>query len=205
MEPGDREAGGGGEPDGSLAPALLASQSASATGPAPSRSELDIFIRVSLALFVIAFMVWLSLAWGGYARSYAGALEPWHRGGRNFVELTLVSEDRSNLACAANAAVAGLHCGFDAGGAPSPMGDADDRHVLRPYNTVNGQLFLGAGLWSSPALAAKLPAQRFTVWCDLEVAGALRSVALRWAPRGTFAPVDKSLAVGELHDCAIPE
>jgi hypothetical protein len=203
MEPGDREAGEGGEPDRSSAPAALAPAPSTVTEQA--RSELDIFIRVSLALFVIAFVVWVRLGWGGYARSYAGAIEPWHRGGRNFVELTLVSQDRSNLACASDSTIAGLHCGFGAGGLPSSTGDADDLHVLRPYNTVNGQLFLGAGLWGSPALAGKLPTQRFTVWCDLEVAGALRSVALRWAPRGPFAPADKSLAVGELHDCAIPE
>jgi hypothetical protein len=163
--------------------------------------ELDLLIRVTLALFVIGLGVWVLLAGATYRREYSGTGVAWHRGAQNFIEITLVREDEVNLACAADATLQGLHCGFRAD--RTTLGD-DDAHVLRPYNTVNGELFLGAGLWSSLASRGRLPANRFTVTCDFEIVGALHSVALRWTRNGAFEPSARSLAVGVLHECAIP-
>ena len=169
------------------------------------RSELDVLQRVTLALFAIGFATWLILAWTAHRREYSATGAAWHRGARNFIEITLVPEDRANLACAADAVLDGLHCGFRAGGQPHPLNGADDdAQVLRPYNTVTGELFLGAGLWGSAALASGLPAGRFTVLCDLDIVGGLRKVALRWAPTGAFEPIGRSLAVGTLRDCVLP-
>jgi hypothetical protein len=168
--------------------------------------EFDLLIRVTLALFVIGFGVWLLLAGHAYRRDYSGTGVAWHRGARNFVEITLVREDRSNLACASDTIRQGLRCGFSANLQPAPpsIGSLDDRNVLRPYNTVNGELFLGAGLWDSLPPHASLPPGRFTVTCDFEIVGPLRSVALRWSAEGSFDASTKSLAVGTLRDCAIP-
>ncbi len=186
------------------------------TAGAHSPGELDRLIRVTLALFVIGFGVWLLLAGSAYRRQYSGTGVAWHRGAQNFIEITLVREDHTNLACAADATMQGLHCGFPAAvsaatcAAPSTAtagdddGAADDERLLRPYNTVNGELFLGAGLWSSLARHGPLPAGRFTVTCDFEIVGALRSVTLRWTRNGSFAANDRSLAAGVLRDCAIP-
>jgi hypothetical protein len=181
-------------------------------GPRPAvtaaaTAEADVMLRVTLALFAIGFGVWVVLAGGAYRRQYSGAGVAWHRGAHNFIEITVVPEDQTNLACAADTVMKGLHCSFAADRRRhelwSPGGD-DDARVLSPYVTVNGELFLGAGLWASLARQGPLPTQRFTVFCDYDIVGALRSVALRWTPTGSFDPSSKSLAVGALRDCAIP-
>jgi hypothetical protein len=164
-------------------------------------AELAPLIRVTLALFVIGLGVWLLLARASYRREYSGTGVAWHRGAKNFIEITLIREDDANLACAADATIQDLHCGFRAN--RTDHGDEDAR-VLRPYNTVNGELFLGAGLWSSLAAHGRLPAGRFTVTCDFEIVGALRSVALRWVRNGAFEASERTLATGVLRECAIP-
>lgn len=185
------------------------------TAAGSSTGELDQLLRLTLALFAIGFVVWLVLAASAYRRQYSGTGAAWHRGAHNFIEITLVREDRANLACAAETTMQGLYCAFGADHQPrrstpstSPSDQADDRdddpHTLRPYNTVNGELFLGAGLWDALAPRGPLPAGRFTVTCDFEIVGALRSVALRWTARGNFDAPAKTIAVGTLHDCAIP-
>ena len=183
----------------------LASVPLPVAGGPRAPGEFDLLIRLTLALFVIGVGVWLLLAGRAYRRDYSGAGVAWHRGAKNFVELTLVRDDRSNLACASDVTMQGLRCGFGANQRPEPSLRADDdRSVLRPYNTVNGELFLGAGLWDTLAPQGALPPGRFTVTCDLEIVGAVRSVALRWSPGGRFDAATKTLAVGTLRDCAIP-
>jgi hypothetical protein len=171
---------------------------------APSRGELEPLVRLTLALLVIGLAVWLLLAGTAYRRQYSGTGVAWHRGANNFIEITLVREDNANLACASDITVQGLHCGFRAD-RRAARDDSDDGQVLRPYNTVNGELFLGAGLWDSLAQhGGLLPAGRFTLNCDFEIVGALRSVALRWTRNGSFDRNDRNLAVGVLRNCAIP-
>ena len=157
--------------------------------------EFGVVLRVTLWLFAIGFAVWVIFAFGDYRKHYVLATENWHRGAKNFIEITLVREDHVNLDCAADATVRGLHCAFGADQPPRAGAD-DDLHVLRPYNTVNGELFLGAGLWRLAGATGALPAGRFTVICDFDIVGALRSVALRWARNGSFDPNERSLAGG---------
>jgi hypothetical protein len=176
----------------------------SETAPGP-RQAPDILLRVILALFVIGLAIWVMFTASGYRNTYVSANECWRRGGRNLIELTVVREDKINLACASNAAVGDLRCGYAADRRVQPAPGPDEAHMLRPYNTTGGQLLLGAGLWSGAAMSKDLPAGRFTAWCDFEALGAVRSVALRWAPSGDFAPATKALPAGSLHDCFIPE
>ena len=174
--------------------------------PSPAAAppgELEPLVRVTLALFVIGLAVWLLLAGRAYRREYSGTGVAWHRGETNFIEITLVREDHANLACASDKTMQGLHCGFRADRRTGQR-ELDDTRLLRPYNTVNGELFLGAGLWDSLAQHGPLPAGRFTVNCDFEIVGALRSVALRWTRNGSFEANDRSLAAGVLRNCAIP-
>jgi hypothetical protein len=188
-----------------------------AAAPSPG-DELEPLVRLTLALLVIGLAVWLLLAGTAYRRQYSGTGVAWHRGANNFIEVTLVREDNANLACAADTTLQGLRCGFRGdrrtlqssvaacGEEATSAGhdDNDDAHQLRPYNTVNGELFLGAGLWDSLAQHGRLPAGRFTVNCDFEIVGALRPVALRWTRNGSFESNDRNLAAGVLRNCAIP-
>ena len=67
------------------------------------------------------------------------------------------------------------------------------------------ELFLAAGLWQAPILQGTLPAERFTVVCNYHIIGVLKAVSLRWSPTASFNPVDQSVTVGTLSDCAIPQ
>jgi hypothetical protein len=169
------------------------------------RGEFAVLGRTLCTLILIGFALWLGWSWSGYARRYAQATEGWHVGGTELVELTLIREDVNNLGCAANAVIEGLHCAYRADGQTPNPGAPDDRNLLRPYNTVKNELLLGAGLWSAPALTHPLPPGRFSVVCNFNVRGVVKSAALRFAPTGSFAPLKRSVAVGTLTECVIPQ
>ena len=166
--------------------------------------EFNVLCYTLLGLFLVTFGVWVIFAWTGYASRYATHADNWHKGGVRSIELTVVRDDAQNLSCASDVEVEGLHCAYRANQQPFGHIPPDDRVTLRPYNTVDSVLFLGAGLWSSPALAGPLPTERFTVVCNYRMVGAVKSVALRWSPTGTFSPTKDSLPVGILSDCVIP-
>ncbi|MDB4983563.1 MAG: uncharacterized protein JWM82_4315 [Myxococcales bacterium] len=168
-----------------------------------SREGGDVLVRVTLALFVIGLGVSLVLAWRGHQSQAVGLQTAWHHGPGNLVELTLVREDETRLACASALTPGGLACAFDGERQPRTLVPPDAAR-LRPYATVSGDLLLGAGLWASPALPRPLPAERFTVVCDFEIVDLLHSVALRWASDGVFDKPTKSLPAGRLRGCALP-
>jgi hypothetical protein len=153
----------------------------------------------------IGVALWLILAWAGYKEKYSQQTEGWHLGSTKMLEITLIREDKKNLACASEKVFAGVHCGYRINGQPWGAGPDTDPQVLQPFNTVKNELFLAAGLWQSPILQGTLPAERFTVVCNYHVLGVLKAVSLRWSPTGNFGPVDQSVAVGNLTDCVIPQ
>lgn len=180
----------------------------SAQSERPEPSEFDVHLRALLAFFVIGFCLWLGFAWSGYAAKYTQTLDGWRLGTTQLIELTLVKEDRQNLACASDVALGDLHCGYQSDGrshASSLPETEEDRHELRPYNTVKNELFLAAGLWSSSALRGALPGHRFTVVCNYSLIGLMKSVSLRWSPTGTFDPARITIPAGVLSDCVIPQ
>lgn len=157
-----------------------------------------------LSLFLIAFGVWAIFAWIDYGKRYAPAGDGWYAGGTRTVEITLVREDKTNLDCASNVVLEGLHCAYQADERPfAPAGTLEPVR-LRPYNTVDNVLFLGAGLWSSPGLPDTLPAERFTVTCNFRMVSTLKSVATRWSAGSTFSPSKNAIPAGVLSDCVIP-
>lgn len=160
-------------------------------------------LRGLSALICIGFGLWLLLHWSGYAQTHARGAEGWHVGGVSMVEITLVESDREGLACASNVEVAGLRCGYQAGGRSWSAPPAPSERLM-PYSTVRKQLLLGAGLWTQPALLGKLPSQRFTVVCNFHVEGVMGSAAVRWGPAGAFDPLPEAIAVGRLTECVIP-
>jgi hypothetical protein len=164
-----------------------------------------VLLYTTLGLLSMGVVLWLLFAWSGYKEKYSQLTEGWHLGGTKMVEITLVREDKKNLACASDKTFGDTHCGYRASGQPFGANAEVDAHTLQPYNTIKNELFLGAGLWASPALHGILPAERFTVVCNFRVVGVAKSIALRWAPTGSFNPVDQSAAIGTLSDCVIPQ
>ena len=156
-------------------------------------------------LLCMGVALWLVFAWSGYKDKYSQQTEGWHLGSTKMIEVTLIRDDKKNLSCASDKSFADVHCGYYANTQPWGPGPEADGHTLQPFNTVKNELFLAAGLWQAPILAGTLPAERFTVVCNYQVIGVLKSVSWRWSPTGNFSPVDQSVAVGTLTDCVIPQ
>jgi hypothetical protein len=153
----------------------------------------------------IAFVVWVIFSWSGYADKYSQITEGWHLGSTKMIEITLVREDKEGLACSSDLDFEGNRCLFGSGGRALGESGPDEKHTLRPYNTVRNELFVGAGLWSSPGLPKELPKERFSVVCNYRVLGVAKSMALRWGPKASFDPLKHSVAIGTLSDCVIPQ
>jgi len=199
------------QPGGPVATAQdTASPSAPPETPAVPPAELppppqSLLLYTVLAFFCIGLFLYLAFSWTGYRSRYAQQVEGWQLGGSKMIEVTVIREDKNNLACASDKSFEGIHCAFRANHEPWGPGPEYDIHALQPYNTVRSELLLASGLWVSPALQRELPESRFTVACNYHVQGVLRSVSLRWSPTGNFTPVDQSLPVGALTDCVIPQ
>jgi len=189
----------------SAAGALTASGEAREGQPgAPLRpGRCNVLLLSFLALGLIGFGLWVVSAGKQYREEYSQDMEGWRIGGSREVEITLVKEDDRNLACASDQVIEGLRCGYrlnlQAAGAVSPA----DPRMLQPYNTVESQLLLGAGLWTSPDLKQPLPAGRFTVSCTYNIKGMVRAAAIRFAPTAPFDRIGKTLPVGALSDCTL--
>lgn len=197
---------------GETAPATEAAPAKPTTPPAPkdlapptSPPPPGFLAYTVTGLLVIGFVVWLIFAWTGYKERYSQVAEGWHLGGTKMIEITLIKDDKKNLACASDKTFGAIHCGYRRDGQPTGTSPETDPTVLQPFNTVKNELFLAAGLWQSPVLSGTLPTERFTVVCNYHVVGVLRSAALRWSLTGSFTPVDQSVAAGTLSDCVIPQ
>lgn len=180
-------------------------------GPSPARPDARRGLERCNALalsFVsfclISFGVWVVSAGERYRKEYAQATPGWHVGSTRLVELTLVKEDRQNLACAADREIAGLACRHGGDLREAEPSALDESRTLQPYKTVGGELLLGAGLWSSPDLGRSLPGSRFTVVCNYEVKGIMKSAMIRFDLMGRFSPVGQTVAVGTLTECVLP-
>jgi hypothetical protein len=170
----------------------------------PSRCNALLFSFFAFVLIV--FGVWVVSAGKRYREEYAQGqgTEGWSVGSTQRVELTLVRDDRRNLACASDQVIAGLHCAYGRDAREAGPSAPDNPQILQPYNTVGSELLLGASLWISPELKKPLPAARFTVVCNYHIEGVAKSAAIRFAAAAPFSAVGKTVTVGTLSDCALP-
>lgn len=139
----------------------------------------------------------------GQESSSGPAAPKWKTGDTADLELTLVADDKKNLACGAADEIAGAHCAFEAQAKPWSKGDsADDKKLLKPYTTVDHVQILAAGLWSDPAMAGTLPATRFSVKCKYKVEGKMKAASIRWASDGPWYD-SKDLYAGSISSCKL--
>lgn len=187
--------------------APVAEKDAAPAAPPDEREPLphNVLLYTVFGLLCIGIALWLILAWSGYKEKYSQQTEGWHLGSTKMLEITLIRDDKKNLACASDRTFGEIRCGFSRNGKPFGPKPEEDPRILQPFNTVKNELFLAAGLWQAPVLKEPLPADRFTVVCNYYVVGVLKAVALRWSPTGSFNPVEQSVAVGSLGDCVIPQ
>lgn len=157
-----------------------------------------------LAFVLIASGVWIVSGAKRYREEYAASTQGWRVGSTVNVELTLIREDKTKLACASEHTVAGLRCGYDQKQTPIGALSADKPELLQPYATVGGELLLGAGLWTNSDMKQTLPATRFSVVCNYNVKGLMRSARIRFDPTSPFNPLGRAVTVGTLTDCQLP-
>src|SRR6185295_6635350 len=89
-----------------------------------------------LSLVLIAFTVWIISGTRRYRAEYAAATLGWQIGSTRAVEISLVGDDKTNLACASDQTIAGLRCGHRSDRGPVGGLSADQPELLQPYNTV---------------------------------------------------------------------
>ena len=162
-------------------------------------------LLLSFLVFVlIGFSVWLVSGGKRYREEYAQATQGWRVGTTRVVELTLARDDKTNLGCASEHTIAGLRCGHGRDGQPVGALSADKPEMLQPYNTVEGELLLGAGLWTAPDLKQPLPPARFSVVCNYTIKGVMRSARIRFDAAASFNTMGKTATAGTLTDCVLP-
>ena len=87
--------------------------------------------------------------------------------------------------------------------------------ILAPYVTTERALYLVPGLFTQPAVAARLAAEppedrpieslrRFTARCQLRLIERVEGVKLRWAHGGPFGAPEAAWA-GEPQNCRVEE
>ena len=139
----------------------------------------------------------------GESSSSGPAAPKWKVGESPDLELTLVADDKTKLACAAPEEIAGARCAFEDKTQARPAGDtADDKKLLKPYTTVDHVQILAAGLWSDPALTGTLPPTRFSVKCKYKVEGKVKSSWMRWDIGGSWNEV-KDIYAGSISGCKL--
>jgi hypothetical protein len=157
-----------------------------------------------LVFVVIAFGVWVVSGGKRYRAEYAEATQGWRVGTTRVVELTLAPNDKTNLACASDHVIAGLRCGHGSDEQPVGTLSADKPEMLQPYNTVQDELLLGAGLWAAPDLKQSLPPTQFSVVCTYTIKGVMKSARIRFDAMSSFNPMGKTVTAGTLTDCVLP-
>ena len=188
------------------APKEAEPEAVSATVEVPREAQgsslrLNALIFSFLTLWLIVAGVWLVSSGSRYREEYSQSQEGWRIGSSRSVELTVVREDKANLGCASDQVVQGLRCGFRRNGTEAaPLSP----QVLQPLNTVGNELLLGAGLWAASDLKGTLPPHRFTVVCNYNIKGVMKSAAIRFDPAAAFSPVGRTVTLGTLTDCVIP-
>ncbi len=153
-------------------------------------------------LAVVVFIVWTT--WG--RGSGTG------RGSTVQAEITLVTSDRDDLACASDKAVGPYRCEFRAPGTPWPDAFAPvDK--LAGYFTLDRKLYVIPGLFEQPAIAkryaedeqrhlAREQRARFTATCRLKLVDHLKDFQTRWVKGGEWNHQDDAW-VATASDCQV--
>ncbi len=174
-----------------------------AHGGKPARSQMKLWIAIGVGVVIAVLLVMR----GGTSSQSGPPLAA--VGSTVAGDLTLVNADRNELECMAANGLKDYQCGF--------IDDKQTRQLqegnkLRPYMTVDRQLYLIPGLFLEPAIAQRYNSEpankprgelkRFTAKCTIKVVGELADVKLRWAPDGTWeAP--KKFSVATVSGCKI--
>ena len=135
------------------------------------------------------------------------------------VPITLVTADKSDLACAVDADFDGYRCQYQtkekAWEGLDPKNPEHRKKMLVPYMTVDDVMFLIPGMFEDPAVDERyrdeLPKarsrerlERFTAQCKLKLIREVENVVVRWKPEGEWQGPHK-VWIGEASSCQVSE
>lgn len=160
----------------------------------------------ALAIFLVGAELWPD-------RGPRGGIRGIGEGKTVPVDITLVTADVNDLACAANFTVEGARCAFDREGQPWREGGSGA--LLAPYMTTNNTLLLIPDLFAEPAIARRLeeepPAgkardslRRFIASCKLHAQQKVKDFYVRWTPAAPWGHRSEAW-VGRISECEIRE
>jgi hypothetical protein len=159
--------------------------SAEAPSPEPKRrnSRTTLWLGVGL---VLTIAVLVALRRGRNTGASSGATID--------ANLTLITSDRTDLACASSKTLDPYACGFADDATPRRI---DERNILRPYMTEDRHLLLIPGLFLQTSIAKRYESEpphvpreqlkRFTAKCKLKKAGQLERFKLRWVEKSAWS------------------
>ena len=163
------------------------------------RRRLRIIAWVVVAAILIGVVV--------YMRMKPPARAP--AAGNGTADITLVTADRKDLDCMAPKDVSGFQCGYSDEHTERKV---DEAHQLRPFLTLDRELYLIPGLFLEPAIEKRFNEEppnkprdqlkRFTAKCKIEVVGEMPNVSLRWSPSATWEP-PITARVATISNCTI--
>jgi hypothetical protein len=124
-------------------------------------------------------------------------------------DITLVTSDRTDVACVSQKGFQGYHCGFST---EIVNWQGDEQNKLAPYYTLDRHLYLIPGLFLEPAILARYQSEppnkpreqlrRFTAHCQIKIIGKLAGVRTHWVVNTAWGnPED--IDVGTVSGCKI--
>jgi hypothetical protein len=124
-------------------------------------------------------------------------------------DITLVTSDRSDVACVSLKGFQGYYCGFST---EIVNWQGDEQNKLAPYYTVDRHQYLIPGLFLEPAIRARYQSEppnkpreqlkRFTARCQIKIVGKLAGVRTHWVANTAWGnPED--IEVGTVSGCKI--
>ena len=176
----------------------------SAQGANPARRQMKVWIAIGVGVVIAVLLV---MKGGTGSQSNGPPLAA--VGSTVTGDLTLVNADRNELDCMAANGLKDYQCGFID---EKQTRQLQENNKLRPFMTVDRQLYLIPGLFLEPSIAQRYNSEpankprgelkRFTAKCTIKVVGELAGVKLRWAPDGAWEPA-KKFSVATVSGCKI--
>jgi hypothetical protein len=124
-------------------------------------------------------------------------------------DITLVTADRTDLACVSRQGLQGYNCGFST---EIVNWQGEEKNKLAPYYTLDRHQYLIPGLFLEPAILARYQSElpnkpreqlrRFTAHCQIKIIGKLAGVRTHWQVNTAWGnPED--IEVGTVSGCKI--
>jgi hypothetical protein len=125
-------------------------------------------------------------------------------------DITLVTADRNDLDCVSSEEVDGYACGYSD---EKTARKIDESKKLRPYMTLDRQMYLIPGLFLESAIAERYktepPAKprdqlrRFTAKCKVTILDEIDGVRVRWTQNGPWQPSANDVPVATVSQCRV--